>query len=114
MGFVIEIRGALRLEPGGPVDRPRRVTGHPESPPMPILQEARRSPRLRRAWTVVSLLGALSAATSAGADVIKKEDMLHGITMTRPQCEAIAQTVWLNVSGHDFCVRYYLSTAGGE
>jgi hypothetical protein len=81
---------------------------------MPILQEARRSTRLRRAWTVVSLLGALSAATSAGADVIKKEDMLHGITMTRPQCEAIAQTVWLNVSGHDFCVRYYLSTAGGE
>jgi hypothetical protein len=68
---------------------------------------------MRRACAAMALLAALSAATSAGADIIKKEDMLRGITMTRPRCEAIPQTVWLNVSGHDFCVRYYLSTAGG-
>jgi hypothetical protein len=81
---------------------------------MSILQQAYRSTRMRRACTAIALLGALSAATSAGADIIKKEDMLRGITMTRPQCDAIAQTVWVNVSGRDFCVRYYLSTAGGE
>ena len=78
-----------------------------------ISQQVRRSIPMRRACAAMALLAALSAATSAGADIIKKEDMLRGITMTRPQCEAIPQTVWLNVSGHDFCVRYYLSTAGG-
>ena len=34
--------------------------------------------------------------------------------MTRAQCDAAQQTLWLNVSGREFCVRYYLSTAGGE
>jgi hypothetical protein len=81
---------------------------------MPISQEVRRSTHWRRAWLAIAFLAALNAASSADADIIKKEDMLHGITMTRAQCAAIAQTVWLNVSGHDFCVRYYLSTAGGE
>jgi dienelactone hydrolase len=54
------------------------------------------------------------AADRAGADVIKKEDMLRGVTTTRAQCVAIEQAVWLNVYGQEFCVRYYLSTAGGE
>jgi hypothetical protein len=81
---------------------------------MPIFQQVRRSIPLRRAWSALALLGALTAATGAGADIIKKEDMLRGITITRPQCAAIEQAVWLNVSGRDFCVRYYLSTAGGE
>jgi hypothetical protein len=81
---------------------------------MPISQTLRRSIRMRRAGSAIALLGALCAATGAGADIIKMEDMLRGITMTRPQCDAIPQTVWLKVSGRDFCVRYYLSTAGGE
>jgi pimeloyl-ACP methyl ester carboxylesterase len=54
------------------------------------------------------------ASDRAGADIIKREDLLRGITMTRAQCAAIQQAVWLNVFGRDFCVRYYLSTAGGE
>jgi hypothetical protein len=81
---------------------------------MSLLQKARRSIRMRRTWAAMVLLGALTAATGAAADIIKKEDMLHGVTITRPQCAAIEQAVWLNVSGRDFCVRYYLSTAGGE
>jgi hypothetical protein len=68
----------------------------------------------RRALSALALCGALLAATGAGADIIRKEDMLRGITMTRAQCAAIERTVWVNVDGHDFCVRYYLSTAGGE
>jgi len=48
------------------------------------------------------------------AEIFKKEDLLRGITITRAQCDATEQTVWLNVHGRDFCVRYYLSTAGGE
>jgi len=62
----------------------------------------------------MALTAAVLAATGAGAEIIKKEDMLRGITTTRDQCAAIPLTVWLNVDKHDFCVRYYLSTAGGE
>jgi pimeloyl-ACP methyl ester carboxylesterase len=60
------------------------------------------------------LLGAFATVSSANAEIFKKEDLLHGITTTRTQCDATAQTLWLNVDGRDFCVRYYLSTAGGE
>jgi len=81
---------------------------------MSLSKQVRRSTRMRRTWSAIALIGALTAATGAEADIIKKEDMLHGITITRAQCAAIEQAVWLNVSGHDFCVRYYLSTAGGE
>jgi len=63
---------------------------------------------------VLALAGGIAAASPAAADIIKKEDMLRGITMTRAQCAAIADTVWVTVSGRDFCIRYYLSTAGGE
>jgi hypothetical protein len=84
---------------------------------MPILQETRSTRRTRPTLALAGALmaaGVLAATTGASADIIKKEDMLRGITMTRPQCDAIAQAVWVNVSGRDFCVRYYLSTAGGE
>src|SRR5580700_2145137 len=54
------------------------------------------------------------ATTGTGADIIRKDDMLRGITTTRQQCAAAPQTLWLRVDGQDFCVRYYLSTAGGE
>jgi pimeloyl-ACP methyl ester carboxylesterase len=54
------------------------------------------------------------AADPAGAEIIRKEDTLRGITMTREECAAKPQTMWLNVYGQDFCVRYYLSTAGGQ
>ncbi|HEY6259483.1 MAG TPA: hypothetical protein VIY51_27195 [Xanthobacteraceae bacterium] len=77
-----------------------------------VLQQIRRA--ARRVPSAVALAGVLAAASPAGADIIKKEDMLRGITMTRAQCAAITDTVWLTVFGRDFCVRYYLSTAGGE
>jgi hypothetical protein len=62
----------------------------------------------------IALAGLFVAATPGRADIIKKEDMLRGITMTRAQCAAIANTVWVDASGRDLCVRYYLSTMGGE
>jgi len=62
----------------------------------------------------IALTAAGLAATGADAEIIKKEDMLRGITTTRERCAATAQTLWLNVDKQDFCVRYYLSTAGGE
>jgi hypothetical protein len=90
----------------------RMLSSHKFCPP------AERAPLepmpLIRVLSAVALTGALLVATPAGAEIIKKEDMLRGITITRVQCDATAQTMWLNVDGHDFCVRYYLSTAGGE
>ena len=70
-------------------------------------------------WSSV-VRGALAAmlltvtGVPAGAEIIKKEDTLRGITMTREECAAKPQTLWLNVYSQDFCVRYYLSTAGGQ
>jgi dienelactone hydrolase len=58
--------------------------------------------------------GALVVAGGAGAEIFKKEDLLRGITITHAQCDATEHTLWLNVRGRDFCVRYYLSTAGGD
>jgi hypothetical protein len=65
-------------------------------------------------FSAIVLAGALLAATDAGAEIFKKEDLLRGIVITHQQCDATAQTFWLNLHGRDYCVRYYLSTAGGE
>lgn len=50
----------------------------------------------------------------ARADVIRLSDMLRGIAVTEAQCAAIHQTVWVTAMERDFCIRYYISTAGGE
>jgi len=67
---------------------------------------------MRRAFLV--LFGALITESGVNAEIFKKADLMRGTTITHAQCEATAQTLWLNVDGRDFCVRYYLSTAGGE
>jgi hypothetical protein len=67
------------------------------------------------------LAAVLQAAALAGviafpaqAHIVPVADMLRGISMTPAQCGATPQTVWINVHGREFCIRYYLSTAGGE
>ncbi len=77
-------------------------------------QRIRWTARARSPFAVAVLAAAAFAADGAAADIIKKEDALRGVTMTQAQCTAIAQAVWVNTYGQDFCVRYYLSTAGGE
>jgi len=66
------------------------------------------------AISAITLAVTVSAGTTARADIIKKEDMLRGVVVTRAQCAATAQAVWVSVFKQEFCVRYYLSTAGGE
>jgi hypothetical protein len=61
-----------------------------------------------------AIAGVLLVAVPANADVIRKEDLLRGITMTQAQCAAIPQTVWVGAYGRDLCARYYISAAGGE
>jgi hypothetical protein len=81
---------------------------------MPTSKHICRWSGARRAAAAIALAAVGLAASGAGADIIKKADMLRGITTTREQCAATAQTVWVTVDGQDFCVRYYVSTAGGE
>jgi hypothetical protein len=81
---------------------------------MSIIQGMLRLILMGCSLSAISLAGALLAATGSLAEIFKKADLLRGITITHAQCEATPQTLWLNVRGRDFCVRYYLSTAGGE
>ncbi len=75
---------------------------------------AGRNHTLRR-FLPALLAGALvsAAAASARADIVPLADQLRGITMSQPQCEELPRAVWLKVAGRDFCMRYYLSMAGG-
>jgi hypothetical protein len=63
----------------------------------------------------LGLVAALAlAATPAAAEVIRAADMLRGITITQQQCAAQPGTIWVTSFGRPFCVRYYLSVAGGD
>jgi hypothetical protein len=61
-----------------------------------------------------AVVAALMTATPSIAETLRKDDMLRGVTMSQAQCAAIPQAVWVNVYGRDFCVRYYMSSVGGE
>jgi pimeloyl-ACP methyl ester carboxylesterase len=37
----------------------------------------------------------------------------HGVTITEPGCRRLATALWLRVDGRGFCVRHWMSTAGG-
>jgi dienelactone hydrolase len=75
----------------------------------PSHQRFRLTPRLLAAASVL-----LAAALPARADVVSVSDMLRGFRSTPAQCAAMPAAVWVKSSGHEFCIRYYLSTAGGE
>jgi hypothetical protein len=79
-----------------------------------MMQEKLRPVLFGRSCFGIVLAFAMLVANGAVSEIIKKEDLLRGITISRAQCEATSQTVWLTVDGRGFCVRYYLSTAGGE
>jgi PAN domain len=64
-------------------------------------------------WRSVAPLWLLFSGAPAVADIIKWQDLYSGFTMTQAQCAAIPQAVWVSPKGYSFCIRYYLSTAGG-
>ena len=71
---------------------------------------------LLMALTALALL--LVATLPSLGHVVSVADQLRGLTMTEAQCAALPQAVWLHGVdrnlGRNFCIRYYLSTAGGE
>jgi len=82
-------------------------------PFMPILQQIQRD-TVRAVLAGAVLVLPLLAATPTHAEVIRAADMLQGVTITQPQCAAVPDTVWVKVFGRPFCVRYYISSSGGE
>jgi dienelactone hydrolase len=77
------------------------------------------SSRLAAPARLVGLAGltlgaALLAVVPARAEIVKFSALMRGLTMTAQQCAALPQAVWITADGKSFCVRYYLSTAGGS
>lgn len=69
--------------------------------------------RIRRALAV-SALAACALTQGVQAETFRVEDMIRGVNISSQQCSTIARAVWVNQHGYGFCIRYYLSTAGGE
>lgn len=69
----------------------------------------------RRGLIAAVIAGAaLAAAVPAAAHVIPLQELRQGVAMTPAQCASLPSTVWLVVQGRPFCIRYYLSNAGGQ
>jgi hypothetical protein len=68
----------------------------------------------RYALFALTLAVASCGVNGAGAEIIWAQDMLRGIETTRARCAATPNTVWVSAYGYDFCVRYYVSTIGGN
>jgi dienelactone hydrolase len=54
------------------------------------------------------------AATASHAEKVPMAVMGKGKFMTKEECVALPQAVWIKAMGRDICMRYYLSTAGGQ
>ncbi len=79
---------------------------------MPIRALIQRS-RLTAPLLAAGLL-ALAGVIPARAHTVTVANMARGVLLTQAQCASLPQAVWLNVMGRDYCIRYYLSVAGGQ
>src|SRR5215207_2534083 len=59
-------------------------------------------------------LAAVSITPSARAEIIPAATMARGVQMTHAQCASQQLAVWVTVGRSGYCIRYYLSTAGGQ
>ena len=81
----------------------------PGGPSFATLRAVRRGPLSR----AVAVVAARLVLAPAHADVIALSDLLHGITVTREACARTELAVWVEVLGRAYCMRYYMSEAGG-
>jgi hypothetical protein len=59
------------------------------------------------------LASAARAATEA-TPLSTDEDMVTGVSVTEADCRAQIGRLWVKVENRGFCVRFWLSTAGGN
>jgi hypothetical protein len=55
----------------------------------------------------------LLMAAPAAAEIIPAVQQARGLPINQMQCAAIRQAVWVTAKRQGFCIRYYVSTAGG-
>jgi hypothetical protein len=60
------------------------------------------------------LLSAITGSKPASAETVLTALRGEGLLMTQAQCDAISEAVWVSVMGRKICMRYYMSTIGGE
>lgn len=64
---------------------------------------------------LISPAVALSAPAGVSqAEIIPLAEMLQGKEVSAAECAAKPQTVWVTADQKNFCIRYYLSNAGGS
>jgi hypothetical protein len=80
----------------------------------PAIDRLLRALRTAAAWALTTIVLILPSPKFARADIITMTDIARGIVMTQAQCAAVPQAVWIIAMGRNLCMRYYLSTAGGE
>jgi hypothetical protein len=61
----------------------------------------------------LALLSPLLAAGPSRAETISLADLSRDKIVSRQECFATPQAVFVTVAGRGYCIRYYLSTAGG-
>ena len=54
-------------------------------------------------------IGAVAEATPLASD----RDMVTGVSVTEADCRALSGRLWVRAENRGFCVRFWLSTAGG-
>src|SRR4051794_15454353 len=66
--------------------------------------------------TAVLLFGFAVAigATAEAAPLASDRDMVTGVSVTEADCRALAGRLWVRADNRGFCVRFWLSTAGGS
>ena len=50
----------------------------------------------------------------AEAEIFPVRQLAHGLNITPAQCAALPLAVWVTAGNRNFCIRYYVSTVGGE
>jgi hypothetical protein len=70
--------------------------------------------RIGRCWAGAALGMSLLGAASARGEIVPTAVFGPGKSITRAECAALPQAVWVSALKRTFCMRYYLSTAGGE
>jgi hypothetical protein len=61
-----------------------------------------------------ALISPTLAPGAAYAEVIPARQMAQGVKSTPAQCAMNPNAVWVTVARRGFCIRYYMSSAGGE
>jgi pimeloyl-ACP methyl ester carboxylesterase len=69
---------------------------------------------IRAVLAGAAFLAAALTASPLRAEIIPAVEMARGKSVTQQQCAADLSAVWVSSFGRDFCMRYYLSTSGGE